>query len=262
MVFQTHIIITTGTHSILYTGLTVYEIFSAINIRVQNKISNAMSINLYISLHDIYIFTVHCEKDPLGYIMGDYDDEQTGKSDSENISFKSCSLKYITQPRSFVQELENCGLDESTIYSSCLESSDDEVIEEIDNEEIDNNDDGFLAFSGNRKRRRRKEKSEMREKLSKVIDLSQAGKPKCDVKKLSEISDIVLCVQENFPLVDPANITANQSASLQWLIHVCSEIIQCSVDILQSELVRFQVSMFAADNLTNRRIFLQDVANQ
>lgn len=221
-----------------------------------------MLINLYISLHDIYIFTVHCEKDPLGYIMGDYDDEQTGKSDSENISFKSCSLKYITQPRSFVQELENCGLDEGTIYSSCLESSDDEVIEEIDNEEIDNNDDDFRAFSGNRKRRRRKEKSEMREKLSKVIDLSQAGKPKCDVKKLSEISDIVLCVQENFPLVDPANITANQSASLQWLIHVCSEIIQCSVDILQSELVRFQVSMFAADNLTNRRIFLQDVANQ
>lgn len=204
------------------------------------------------------------EKDPMGYFMGEYDEKLMAESEPETISFKPCSLKYITQPRSFVQELENCGLDESTIYSSCLESSDEDDNKESDNEKCDENDEDFHQLSSSRRRNKKEKKTRVREKLSRIVDLNQSGNEKFDKKKLLEISDIVLSVHKNFPLVDPMNASTNQSASLQWLIQICAEVIQCSVEVLQSELVRFQISMFGEDDAlqTNRREFLQDVANQ
>lgn len=208
------------------------------------------------------------EKDPMGYFMGEYDEELMADSEPETFSFKPCSLKYITQPRSFVQELEKCGLDESTIYSSCIESSGEDDNKESDNEKdrekFDENDEDFHQLSSSRRRNKKEKKTRVREKLSRIIDLNQSGNEKFDKRKLSEISDIVLSVHKNFPLVDPMNISTNQSASLQWLIQICAEVIQCSVDVLQSDLVRFQISMFGEDDAlqTNRREFLQDVANQ
>jgi hypothetical protein len=200
-------------------------------------------------------FVEYCEEDPLGYLMGAYDDEVMDNADQETVSFKSYSLKYITQPRSFVNDLENRGLNESTI-SSCFESSDEEIHEDMEsNPDFEN----FRKFSETRKRKPREDKSETRQKLSKIIDLSQSRVRKLDLKKLSEISDIVMSVLENFPLVDPMDIVTNQSASLQWLIQVCAEIIQVSPESLRSELVKFQTIMFS---IRDRRDFLMNIANK
>lgn len=205
-------------------------------------------------------FVEYCEEDPLGYVMGAYDDGIGENAEQENVSFKSYSLKYITQPRSFVKELENCGLDDSTINSSLLESSDEELQEDFENDPYHENSKEFSEIW---KRKQREEKSEMRQKLSTIINLGKSRSRKFDMKKLSNISDLVMSVQESFPLVDPMHILINQSASLQWLIQVCAEVIQCSLESLRSELVKFQTSMFdTEESNANRRDFLQNIANQ
>ncbi|XP_061171392.1 TATA box-binding protein-associated factor RNA polymerase I subunit B-like [Saccostrea echinata] len=202
-----------------------------------------------------FLSSKYAEEDPLGYMMGEYDNEISENTELETVSFKSYSLKYITQPRSFVKALENCGLDDSTIYSSCFESSDEDIQEDLENAE---------TLTQSRKRKRRKEKEEMREKLSKVIDFSQSEESKFDTKKLIEISDMVICVQESFPLFDPMDIVTNQSASLQWLIQVCAGVIQCSVESLRTELVKFQATMFGKEdfNSRDRSEFLHNIANK
>ncbi|XP_062566075.1 TATA box-binding protein-associated factor RNA polymerase I subunit B-like [Saccostrea cucullata] len=202
-----------------------------------------------------FLSSKYAEEDPLGYMMGEYDNEISDNTEQETVSFKSYSLKYITQPRSFVKTLENRGLDDSTIYSSCFESSDEDIQDDSENAE---------TLTQSRKRKHRKEKAEMREKLSKVIDFSQSEESKFDTKKLKEISDMVISVQESFPLFDPMDVVTNQSASLQWLIQVCAGLIQCSVETLRTELVKFQTTLFGKEDLncTDRSEFLHSIANK
>ncbi|VDI39989.1 TATA box-binding protein-associated factor RNA polymerase I subunit B [Mytilus galloprovincialis] len=150
--------------------------------------------------------------------------EQT-KEKSSDFNFKSSTLKFITQPFSFQDDLDKLNLSRLSMHSMSAEDSD----QEPERSDID-------MFETPKKKRRKMARSPNR----KVIDEHESEKLMQLIHRLGEIQESNIKVDRKKKYHE----LVYQAKAYQWLIKTCSDMMACSTDILNKKVIEVQNILF------------------
>lgn len=193
-------------------------------------------------------------EDPIGHLLGHYEDEYSNEAttsrenqqekDSEKLhqtstgeNFRKSSLQHLIDPESYLDELDRHGLADYTILSSCGGS------------ETDSYEDYDLGASP-RKKRKHVSDSGDRCKTSLRRFLKANVQPRPTVTKIKNKSRYDFIVEQvrsiscSF-LVSFDSTMLKGKLSYDWLLSICSCILNCDKDLLSDEVRKLEIKLFA-----------------
>ncbi|CAC5366643.1 unnamed protein product [Mytilus coruscus] len=150
--------------------------------------------------------------------------EQTNEKSSD-FNFKSSTLKFITQPFSFQDDLDKLNLSRLSMHTLSADDSD----QEPERSDID-------LFETPKKKR----KEMARSCKSKDIDEHESEKLMQLINRLGEIQESNIKVDRKKKYHE----LVYQAKAYQWLIKTCSDMMACSTDILNKKVIEVQNILF------------------
>ncbi|XP_046565712.1 uncharacterized protein LOC124274377 isoform X1 [Haliotis rubra] len=170
---------------------------------------------------------------------GHEDKERSISNDSRK--FICSSMKHITTPTTFLDDLDRHGLSDDTIYSSCMESEDEE-----DFEGGGGDDDSSLcsgtesmsvdSFDNCLPQKPKKKKSAVKQAVRHVLTKMELNE-KLHIPhiKMAEVMKGHICASKNFVIFKKVLLDDRKKPlelyrpkSYCWLLNICSEIVRCS----------------------------------
>ena len=238
--------------------------------RRQNKektAGNQSCVNTTSDLLDLDDFSnTLMDEDPVGLLLGHYDnneqdqceegtedrDVNARENDLEHTSemFRRSSLKHLSNPESYLEELDKHGLSDYTILSSCASSAEsDEDSEPEYGFHNDQDWDPKFTHSGIAKcDGKRDAQSDSQKSLKEFIKANVKSVPSfskvVDKTRYETVIEQVRKIHENFLLTfDPDQWS--DCLSYNWLLQLCGQLIDCPVSELANEVKKVEVRLFA-----------------
>lgn len=184
------------------------------------------------------------EEDPFGFLLSEKSlktgEHKVQYKKQNEITHRAKTLKYVTQTESFLEKLDNHGLTDYTIYSSCVEKS-----ESSNNSSDSDLDERPHKSSKSTKTQKTKKKNYSKTAVKQLLSNGQKRNNNkrlsfIDKKKFSEVIQNLTDMREDFKLNRDKN---DRSRSFRWLLEICSFIIECDSEILEEELLNFQLGL-------------------
>ncbi|KAK3590264.1 hypothetical protein CHS0354_041342 [Potamilus streckersoni] len=227
--------------------------------------------------YDPQLISTLIDEDPVGFLLGEGDLPVLGSDLSQDPLFPSymtdkskvfqtSTLKYITNPDTFLDNLGNLGLTKVTINSCHAKSSEEDSESDQDAEEIEKgygsadlfSSQGFVSSKKLRLNKRKKSHNHsIRESVCQLIKSKMPSNVQIiDNKRFEELIGLLTVAHERFLLnFDKTGETI--SHSMKWLIKVCSTLIGSSEAELECEVRKFEVALIADMEDLNKRGTLQ-----
>ena len=171
--------------------------------------------------------------------------------------FRKSSIKHLSNPESFLDDLDKHGLSDYTIQSSCASSAESDEDWEPDLGNHDNPDwDSDSPAQKKAKKAKRDTQSSSQTLLKKFIKDNVKSVPSRskvkDKEKYQHVIDQIEKMHQNFLLTfEPEQWT--DCLSYNWLLQVCSDLIDCPVIDLRNEVKKVELSLFAEIEDVSRR---------
>ncbi|KAL3864397.1 hypothetical protein ACJMK2_006084 [Sinanodonta woodiana] len=232
--------------------------------------------NVHESFYDPDLMSTLIDADPVGFLLGEGDLSGLGSDlileplfpsymTDKSKCFQTSTLKYITNPDTFLDNLGNMGLTKTTM-NSCQESSSEEDSESVqDAEEIEKgygsadlfSSQGFVSSKTLRlNKRKRSHNHSIRKSVYQLIKSQMSSNVQIiDRRRYEELIGLLTVAHERFLLnFDKTGETI--SHSMKWLLKVCSTLIGSSEAELECEVRKFEVALIAdMENLSKMGTF-------
>ena len=211
------------------------------------------------------------DEDPVGYLLGHYggiEDSQeheyvdTSKNNQCELiihgdEFRKSSIKHLSNPESFLDDLDKHGLSDYTIQSSCASSAESDEDWEPDTGNHDNPDwDSDSLPQKKAKKAERDTQSSSQTLLKKFIKDNVKSVPSRskvkDKEKYQHVIEQIEKMHQNFLLTFEPEQWAD-CLSYSWLLQVCSYLIDCPMSDLRNEVKKVELSLFAEIEDVSRR---------
>ena len=214
------------------------------------------------------------DEDPVGHLLGHYEDSEesqfqvntadaTSKTGHNEVKicgdrFRKSSLKHLSNPESYLDDLDKHGLSDYTIQSSCVSSAESDEDWEP-NAGNHNNTDWDPDFSPpQRKKTKSKQDTQSNSQTllkrfiqNNVKSIPSSHKVK-DQGKYEHVIEQIERMHQNFLLTFEPDQWSD-CLSYNWLLQVCSELIDSPVSELRNEVKKVEVSLFAELDDVSRR---------
>ncbi|KAL5022030.1 hypothetical protein ScPMuIL_001185 [Solemya velum] len=182
------------------------------------------------------------DEDPVGFLL-EKDLNQSQSKFEKKDYFRYSTIKYITQPDTFLDDLDKQGLSDFTIYSSCKDSSSES--------------DEFVSDSSNlcsdNKRKRKKKISTTEAVVRHAVAKCRMNTPtKHQIQNKSKFDDLMkklMRAHENYVVYRSPKFQRHRS--YHWLISMCSDFIECNLEHLDEEVKKLEMVYFLEKNELN-----------